>query len=246
MIKKAVILAAGKGTRMHPITKVVPKPMLPILTHPALDYLIEECTIAGIEEILMIVGHQKELIIQYYENHSNISFVEQKELNGTGGALELAKDFVSGEDFALIFADELIDSKEPVLKAMVELFDSEKAPYIGALSFVPKELAHKYNSVTIEKGEYLSKIISIVEKPENLGHDTHTLVGRYVFSGKIFDYLEDLVTHSNGEKYLTDVFELFIQKSQMFGYPFEGKRFDIGYEQGWFETNKHFYEKKDN
>lgn len=244
MIKKAILLAAGKGSRMQPITQAIPKPMLPVLSKPVLDYIIEECFEAGIEEICIIVGHQKHVIKDYFEEDSRISFITQKELTGTGGALETARIFIKDEPFAVLFTDEILDSDTSLLKKMMDCYDESNYPFISGIDRVPLEKIKEYNSITfVPTSGDLVCITSIVEKPNVVPSDNATCMGRFIFSPAIFDELAELKFHHNGEKYLTDALFSLIKENKLFGYEYSGKRFDTGSIQGWLETNLHFSNK---
>ncbi len=253
---KAVIMAAGYGTRFLPFTKAVSKTMLPIIDKPTIQIIVEEAIESGVDEILVIVGSNKEAIIKHFSEDNDllkrvgknkemyeiakktfvpkIKFVEQKILNGTGGAIMLAKDFVGNEPFLLMFADDLfVGNNKPVSKQMIDLYNQTGKTILGCKN-VSKELIVKYSSV-----EYSSKdgrvyqVTKITEKPkpEEIKSTLSTL-GRYILKPNIFEVCENLET-KNGEKIITDAYDVLARQGDVIAYDFDGTRYDIGNKFGY-------------
>ena len=253
---KAVIMAAGYGIRFLPFTKAVSKTMLPIIDKPTIQLIVEEALESGIDEILIIVGANKDAIIKHFSydenltkkiqnnkefleilnktNLPNIKFVEQKVLNGTGGAIMLAKDFVRNDPFVLMFADDLfVGNNKPVAKQLIEVFNKTGKSIMGCMN-VSKEAITKYCSV-----EYSSKenrvytVTKITEKPklEDV-KSTLSCLGRYVLKPNIFDACEKL-TEKNGEKIITDAYDLLSREGDVLAYDIDGVRYDIGNKLGY-------------
>jgi UTP--glucose-1-phosphate uridylyltransferase len=238
MIKKAVILAAGMGKRFEPITRVIPKPMLPIGNKPTLDYIIQELIESGIEQILIVVGHRKEIIEDYYQGRTEIHFVVQNILNGTAPAVLLTEQFVNKEAFALCLSDEVIESDVPCIKQLIEIFIEHKASMVTAIEETNIEKIHTYNSVAIgETRGKVNKLISIIEKPQGVYPSLFTSIGRYVIAPAIFNIIRSLKLEANKELYLTEAFNLMMLCNDVYGLCFEGKRWDTGTKEGWIETN---------
>jgi UTP--glucose-1-phosphate uridylyltransferase len=238
MIKKAVILAAGMGKRFQPITRVIPKPMLPIGNKPTLDYIIQELIESGIEQILIVVGHRKEIIEDYYRGRAEIHFVVQNVLNGTAKAVLLAEEFVNEQAFALCFSDEVIESTIPCIKQLMDIFLERKASMVTAIEATTEAKIHTYNAV--EMGETqgkVSKLISIIEKPQSAYPSLFTSIGRYVIDPGIFNIVRSMKLEEERELYLTEAFNLLMKDNAVYGLRFEGKRWDIGTKEGWIETN---------
>jgi UTP--glucose-1-phosphate uridylyltransferase len=238
MIKKAVILAAGMGKRFQPITRVIPKPMLPIGNKPTLDYIIKELIESGIEQIIIVVGHRKEIILEYYQGRKEIQFVVQSTLNGTAPAVLLTEDFVNGEAFALCLSDEIVESNVPCTKQLIDVFMEYNAAMVTAIEETTEEKIHTYNAVEMDEtyGK-VSRLISIQEKPQGTSPSLFTSIGRYVIAPKIFNLIRSLKVLDSKELYLTEAFNLLLKENNAYGLRFEGKRWDIGTKEGWIETN---------
>ena len=253
---KAVIMAAGYGTRFLPFTKAVSKTMLPIIDKPTIQLIVEEAIQSGVDEILIIVGANKDAIIRHFSydenltkkvsnnkefseilsktNLPNIKFVEQKVLNGTGGAIMLAKDFVGNEPFVLMFADDLfVGNKLPVAKQLIDLFNQTGKSIMGCMN-VSKEAITKYCSVEYSKKENrVYSVTKITEKPklEDV-KSTLSCLGRYVLKPNIFDACEKL-TEKNGERIITDAFDILSREGDVLAYDIDGVRYDIGNKFGY-------------
>ncbi len=262
-IKKAVIPAAGFGTRFLPITKAQPKEMLPIIDKPVIQYVVEEAVEAGITDILMIIGKGKRSIEEYFDRHyelekelefkkkfeeltairkisdlASIHFIWQKELNGLGDAISYARYHVGNEPFAVLLGDTLIDSPTPLLNQLSDIY-SKYGESVVALEEVDPSLVSLYGVIggkSIEKDLY--QITRLIEKP-TLEEAPSNLVfaGRYIFKPEIFDCIERTLPGINNEIQLTDAMELMIKKNDMYGLKFDGKRYDIGKKIDFLKTN---------
>lgn len=262
-VRKAVIPAAGLGTRLLPATKAVPKEMLPILDKPAIQYIVEEAVEAGIEEILIITNRGKEAI----ENHFDISyelekhleeknnqemlemlkpiskmakiyFMRQQSPNGLGHAVGMAKEFIKNEPFAVLLGDDLFYHEEQnCLKSLIDIYDREKKS-VFALMKVPLEDVSKYGIISGKKiEENLYEVKGLIEKPSPMEAPTNLAVmGRYIFTSKIFEMIDETKPGKGGEIQLTDAMYKLLAFQGMFGYIFDGKRYDTGNLLGYLKT----------
>jgi UTP--glucose-1-phosphate uridylyltransferase len=254
---KAVIMAAGYGTRFLPFSKAVSKTMLPIIDKPTIQLIVEEALESGVEEVLIIVGSNKESIIKHFSNDEEmlkrleknkdfydiakktclpqIKFVEQKVLNGTGSAIMLAKDFVGDEPFLLMFADDLmVGNKKHVSRQMIELFEKTGKTILGC-QHVSKEAITKYSSVEYSKQEgRVYTVTKITEKPklEDVKSTLSTL-GRYILKSNIFEACQNLKEGIGGEKIITDAYDVLARQGDVLAYDFDGIRYDIGNKFGY-------------
>ncbi|MET3699136.1 UDP-glucose pyrophosphorylase [Bacillus oleivorans] len=252
MIKKAVIPAAGYGTRSLPITKVIPKEMFPIGEKPAIQYIVEEAIASGIQEILIIVSRAKNLIVDYFDHSLELeAFLERKNKDhllkemeipniqihytrqpyarGLGDAIRLGASFAHNEPFAVLLPDDIVIPQGlPALQQLISVFNETGSSVIG-LKKVERELLKNYGVV---KGQLIQpgrvKIESLVEKPlENPPSDL-AVVGRYVFTPDIFKYLEKIKPGKDGEYQLTDAIQQLTEANDVFGRIIDGDRYDIG------------------
>lgn len=262
-VRKAVIPAAGLGTRLLPATKAVPKEMLPILDKPAIQYIVEEAVEAGIEEILIITNRGKDAI----ENHFDISyelekhleeknnqemleilkpiskmakiyFMRQQSPNGLGHAVGMAKEFIKNEPFAVLLGDDLFYHEEQnCLRSLIDIYDREKKS-VFALMKVPLEDVNKYGIISGKKiEENLYEVKGLIEKPSPMEAPTNLAVmGRYVFTSKIFEMIDETKPGKGGEIQLTDAMYKLLAFQGMFGYIFDGKRYDTGNLLGYLKT----------
>ncbi len=264
-VRKAVIPVAGYGTRLLPYTKAVPKPMLPVVNVPAIQLIAKEASDAGIEEIMFVVGHKKEIIeshfspfvelekvlldknktefynaIKFPETMAKITFAVQENQRGTADAIAVAKDFVKDEPFAVLFGDDLIYNEEkPVIKQLIEAYDKTGKTIIGVKT-VPHKDVPKYASVEYDtKDGRLYHMTKIVEKPpiEEVKSDISPL-GRYVLAPTVMDIIETLEPDPRtGEYCITSAFEIDSQKNGVYAYEFEGTRYDLGDRLGFLKAN---------
>ncbi len=262
-ITKAVIPAAGFGTRLLPATKAQPKEMLVVVDKPVIQYVVEEAAAAGITDILIIISEGKEVLrehftadealekmladkgktaalktIQSLHHIANITFEYQHEQNGLGDAISCAEKFVNGEPFAVLLGDTIIEAQMPLTLQLKNVFEAQQASVV-ALQKVPMEIAHRYGVfVGDEINPNLFKAKELVEKPPQ-GSIPSNLVfaGRYILTHDIFDALRNTKVGVNNEIQLTDAIKLLMQKSDVFGLAFEGKRHDVGNTLDFIKTN---------
>lgn len=265
-IKKAIIPAAGFGTRLLPATKSQPKEMIPIVDKPVIQYVIEEAVESGITDILMVIGKGKRAIEEHFDHNfeleynlaqkgkkkelemikrisdmANIHFVWQKELNGLGDAVRYGRLHVGNEPFAVLLGDTILDSNTdvPVMRQIMDVYDKHQASVV-ALEEVPMELTHRYGVMGGEAidGNGLHKVNQWIEKPSPENAPSNLVIaGRYVFTPEIFDLLEVIPTGVNNEIQLTDAMRLLLKQQDMYGLHFDGQRFDVGNKLDFIKTN---------
>ncbi len=262
-VRKAIIPAAGLGTRLLPNTKSIPKEMLPLVDKPVLQYIVEEAVSAGVEEILIITNRGKSPIEDYFDyapdleerllldgkekeaevirrvaDMADVFFLRQKETKGLGHAIWRAKSFVGNEPFGILLGDDIMLGKKPVLKQLVEAAEANSCSAI-AIHQVPDELIVKYSSVKLEErlGERVWRIGDMNEKPtlEEKFSD-YAIMGRYVLTPAIFDILADTAPGRNNEIQLTDGMKELVRREPMCGVDFEGRRYDTGNLKGYLEA----------
>ncbi|HBF77872.1 MAG TPA: UTP--glucose-1-phosphate uridylyltransferase [Clostridiaceae bacterium] len=270
-VKKAIIPAAGLGTRFLPATKAQPKEMLPIVDKPTIQYIVEEAVASGIEEILIITGRNKRAIEDHFDksvelemeleasgkkellntvrsisNLAEVYYIRQKEPKGLGDAILCAKTFVGNEPFAVMLGDDIVDSSYPCLKQLIDVFDEYNTTIIGVQE-VPMEDVYKYgivNGVFIEDDVY--KVKDLIEKPSiNAAPSNIAILGRYIISPQIFEMLEKTKPGKNGEVQLTDALKLLLGKEAIYAYKFKGKRYDVGDKLGFLQATVEFALKRD-
>lgn len=271
MVKKAIIPAAGLGTRFLPATKAQPKEMLPIVDKPTIQYIVEEAVESGIEEILIITGRNKRAIEDHFDksieleneleahekdellnivkeisNMANIYYIRQKEPKGLGHAISCAKTFVGNEPFAVMLGDDVVDSKVPCLKQLIDCFDEYKTTILGVQE-VPKEDVCKYGIVKgmhIEDDVY--KVKDLIEKPKiDEAPSNIAILGRYIITPQIFNILENTKPGKGGEIQLTDALKTLINTEAMYAYKFKGRRYDVGDKLGFLEATIEFALKRE-
>jgi UTP--glucose-1-phosphate uridylyltransferase len=270
-VRKAIIPAAGLGTRFLPATKAQPKEMLPIVDKPILQYIIEEAVASGIEEILIITGRNKQSIENHFDKsveleleleakgkHDllkevrkisdmvNIHFIRQKEPKGLGHAIHCAKSFIGDEPFAVMLGDDIVENDKPCLQQMMEMYDQYKTTILGVQE-IPKEEAHKYGII---EGKYIEdriyKVKDLIEKPSVKEAPSNiAILGRYIINPAIFEILEHTQPGKGGEIQLTDALKELAQREAMYAYNFEGRRYDVGDKQGFLEATVEFALKRD-
>ncbi len=270
-VKKAIIPAAGLGTRFLPATKAQPKEMLPIVDKPTIQYIIEEAVASGIEEILIITGRNKRAIEDHFDksveleqeleahgkeellsmvrdisNMVNIHYIRQKEPKGLGHAISCAKAFVGKEPFAVMLGDDVVDSKVPCLKQLIDCYTEYKTTILGVQE-VPMSDVSKYGIV---KGMHIEdrvyKVKDLVEKPkEEEAPSNIAILGRYIITPQIFDILDNTAPGKGGEIQLTDALRTLIQSEAMYAYNFEGRRHDVGDKLGFLEATVEFALKRE-
>lgn len=270
-VKKAVIPAAGLGTRFLPATKAQPKEMLPIVDKPTLQYIIEEAVESGIEEILIITGRNKKSIedhfdksvelelelqqkgkkelleiVQKISNMINIHYIRQKEPKGLGDAIYCSRHFIGDEPFAVMLGDDIVDNNIPCLKQLIDAYDEYRTTILGVQKVDIKD-TNKYGIISakyIEDRVY--KVKDLVEKPESSNAPSNiAILGRYIITPEIFDILENLPPGKGGEVQLTDALKLLSKKEAMYAYNFEGRRYDVGDKLGFLEATVDYALKRD-
>lgn len=261
-IKKAIIPAAGLGTRFLPATKAQPKEMLPIVDKPTLQYIIEEAIESGIEEILIVTGRSKKSIEDHFDrsielelelekkgktdmlkmvqdisNMVNIHYIRQKEPKGLGHAIYCAKSFIGNEPFAVLLGDDIVDAKTPCLKQLIDCYNEYQTTILGVQE-VPDSEVNKYgiiNAKPIEDNVY--KIKDMIEKPNlNEAPSNIAILGRYILTPTIFNILETQQPGKGGEIQLTDALRTLVKSEALYAYTFEGKRYDVGDKLGFLEA----------
>ncbi|MDD4780447.1 MAG: UTP--glucose-1-phosphate uridylyltransferase GalU [Tissierellia bacterium] len=270
-IKKAVIPAAGLGTRFLPATKSIPKEMLPIVDKPTIQYIVEEVIASGIEDILIITGRNKGSIEEHFDraieleynleqNHKkelleevrkiskmiNIHTVRQKDPKGLGHAVYCAKSFVGNEPFAVLLGDDVVDSKVPCLKQMIDMYDTYNSTILGVQQ-VEWENVNKYGIVSGNKiNDNVYTVNDLIEKPDINNAPTNiAILGRYIITPEIFDILENTKKGVGGEIQLTDGLRELANIHEMYAYIFEGRRYDVGSKIGFLEATVDFALKRD-
>ena len=261
-VKKAVIPAAGWGTRLLPATKAQPKEMLPIVDKPSIQYIVEEAVAAGIEDILIITSKNKQSIEDHFDKSLaleqalekqgkakllkevqdiskmiTIHSVRQKEQKGLGHAIHCAKSFVGDEPFAVLLGDDIIHSQEPVIKQMMEAYEKKETAILGCKTVAKKDV-NKYGIVDFsQKDGELYKVQDLIEKPALAEAPSQlAILGRYIITPDIFEILENTAPGKGGEIQLTDALKTLLDQRAVYGYDFEGQRYDVGNKMGFLKT----------
>ena len=266
-LKKAIIPAAGLGTRFLPITKAVPKPMLSVLDKPTIQYIAEELTDIGIEELIIVVSPESEVIRRHFgvndelekrlladgkielyniavATHSfNVQFVVQEVPNGLAGAILCAEPFVKDEPFALLLGDELIYTAEndtPCMKRLTEIYERTGKSVLATMEVFGDDVS-KYGNVGYDAEEDgVMQVSAIVEKPSvNEALSNNAIIGRYVLRGEVMGMLKTLKPRNN-EIYLTDALDTLASQGKLLASGFEGERFDVGDKLGYIKANVEF------
>ena len=265
-VRKAVIPAAGLGTRFLPATKSQPKEMLPIVDKPTIQYIIEEAAAAGVEDIIVVTGRNKRSIEDHFDRSielelelerkgkeellqmvkkipaiANIHFIRQKMPLGLGHAVLTAGHFIGEEPFAVLLGDDVVVSKKPVLQQMVEVFNEYRTSFLGVQE-VAEEVVHKYGIVDCKHvDEGIFKVKDLVEKPKFEDAPSRiAILGRYILTPTIFSYLETQEPGAGGEIQLTDGLKRLAKNEAMYAYIFKGHRYDVGTKQGFLQANIEF------
>lgn len=265
-IKKAIIPAAGFGTRFLPATKVQPKEMLPIVDKPTIQYIVEEAIASGIEEIIIVTGRGKRSIedhfdfapgleqdllkrgkldlldkVRYPTNLADIHYIRQKEPKGLGHAVWCARNFIGNEPFAVLLGDDIVQSETPCLRQLISIYEETKASVIGVQS-VPDKETYRYGIIdpTSQKGRR-HRVQSLIEKPSpGTAPSNLAIMGRYILTPEIFTFLNQQEVGTNGEIQLTDAIQKLNKTQSVFAYDFEGKRYDVGEKIGFVKTTIEF------
>jgi len=270
-IKKAIIPAAGLGTRFLPATKAMPKEMLPILDKPTIQYIIEEAARAGIEDIIIVTGRHKRAIedhfdsqkelemvlkekgksellekVQYSTELANIFYVRQKEQKGLGHAISSARQFIGNEPFAVLLGDDIVESEVPAVKQLIDVYEETGHSVIGVQE-VPEADTHRYGIIDpLTKNGRQYEVKKFVEKPaQGTAPSNLAIMGRYVLTPEIFDYLKTQKEGAGNEIQLTDAIERMNNDNQVYAYDFEGERYDVGEKLGFVKTTIEYALKDD-
>lgn len=260
-VKKAIIPAAGLGTRFLPATKAMPKEMLPIVDKPTIQYIVEEAIQSGIEDIIIVTGKGKRAIEDHFD-HSfeleqnllekgkheilkkvqesskiNIHYIRQKEPKGLGHAVWCARKFIGNEPFAVLLGDDIVQSETPCLRQLMDQYEATQSSVIGVQT-VPETETHRYGIIDplAQKGRSY-QVSQFVEKPDQgTAPSNLAIMGRYVLTPEIFTFLENQQTGAGGEIQLTDAIQRLNEIQRVFAYDFEGKRYDVGEKLGFIQT----------
>ena len=264
MIKKAVIPAAGYGTRFLPITKALPKELLPIIDRPTIEYIVNEAIASGITDILLIVSNNKNAIIDYFDYNielettllnkgkdeefkmlreigkgANLHFIRQKEQLGLGHAVLQAEAFVGDDPFVVLLGDDMYVSKDvPAIKQMMEVFEQTKSSILGTME-VNYEDTYKYGICTPkhEKKGRLVELSDVVEKPDiEVAPSRSAIGGRYVMTPTIFKYLKNQQKGKGNEIQLTDAILRLMKEEKVYAYDIDAKRYDVGNKLDYIEA----------
>ncbi|NMB33623.1 MAG: UTP--glucose-1-phosphate uridylyltransferase GalU [Clostridium sp.] len=270
-VRKAIIPAAGLGTRFLPATKAQPKEMLPIVDKPTIQYIVEEAIKSGIENIIIISGRSKRAIEDHFDksyeleqelknkgqdellkqvkdisNLADIHYIRQKEARGLGHAIHCAKSFIGNEPFAVLLGDDIVDSKTPCIKQLMDVYNEYKTTVLGVQQ-VLKEDVSKYGIVggrLVDDKVY--KVKDLVEKPDQKDAPSNiAILGRYIITPQIFEHLEKIKPGKGGEIQLTDALKSLIQQEAMYAYEFTGKRYDVGNKLGFLQATVEFALERD-
>ncbi|KHL92654.1 UTP--glucose-1-phosphate uridylyltransferase [Paenibacillus sp. IHB B 3415] len=265
-IRKAIIPAAGLGTRFLPATKAMPKEMLPIVDKPTIQYIVEEAVASGIEDIIIVTGKGKRAIEDHFDNSfelefnlaekqkwellesvrkssemADIHYIRQKEPRGLGHAIWCARKFIGNEPFAVLLGDDIVESDKPCLKQMIDVYDQYKSSIVGVQQ-VPWEEVSRYGLVDgTELAERVYKANRLVEKPKREDAPSNlAILGRYILTPRIFDMLGEQQVGVGGEIQLTDAISRLSEVERIIAYDFDGKRHDVGEKMGFIQTSIHY------
>ncbi|UYT84611.1 UTP--glucose-1-phosphate uridylyltransferase GalU [Priestia megaterium] len=264
-VKKAIIPAAGLGTRFLPATKAMPKEMLPIVDKPTIQYIVEEAIESGIEDIIIVTGKGKRAIEDHFDyapelennliekekfellekvrqsSNVDIHYIRQKEPKGLGHAVWCARKFIGNEPFAVLLGDDIVQAETPALRQLMDQYDSTLSSVIGVQT-VPANQTHRYGIVDpVSNDERLYQVNKFVEKPApGTAPSNLAIMGRYVFTPEIFTFLEQQDIGAGGEIQLTDAIEELNKHRFVYAYDFEGKRHDVGEKMGFIKTTIEF------
>ena len=265
-VKKAIIPAAGLGTRFLPATKAMPKEMLPIVDKPTIQYIIEEAVASGIEDIIIVTGKGKRAIEDHFDNSfeleqnliekgkfellsevqkssqmADIHYIRQKEPKGLGHAIWCARKFIGNEPFAVLLGDDIVQAEKPCLKQLIDQYERYQASVLGVQK-VPMEEVSRYGIVNgNEIGQRFFSVNSLVEKPKMEEAPSNlAIMGRYILNPRIFDILGEQGPGAGGEIQLTDAIAGLNQYEAVYAYDFEGTRHDVGEKMGFIQTTIEF------
>jgi UTP--glucose-1-phosphate uridylyltransferase len=265
-VRKAIIPAAGLGTRFLPATKAMPKEMLPLVDKPTIQYIVEEAVAAGIEDILIVTGKGKRAIedhfdsafeleqnllgkgklellreVQYPSKMVDIHYIRQQEPKGLGHAVWCARKFIGDEPFAVLLGDDIVRAEDPCIGQLIRQFERTQASVVGVQQVDEREVS-RYGIVDpLDQMGRLHRVASFVEKPErHLAPSNLAIMGRYVLTPGIFEHLEKMEVGAGGEIQLTDAIQKLNQMEPVYAYQFEGVRYDVGEKLGFILTTLEF------
>jgi UTP--glucose-1-phosphate uridylyltransferase len=265
-VRKAVFPAAGWGTRFLPATKAQPKEMLPLVDKPVIQYAVEEAVAAGIEQVIIVTSSQSRAIEDHFDLNlgleqllesrgdidmlrqiraisdlAQISYVRQKEQLGLGHAVLVAKELIGHEPFAVILSDDVVVGERPCIGQLIHAYQQTHSSVVAVME-VPHEETRRYgviDGVPVDGPDSrLYKLSGLVEKPEPENAPSNfAILGRYVLTPKIFDKLEQTARGAGGEIQLTDAIQALMQEQDVYGYAFDGVRYDAGTTMGWLKAS---------
>ena len=267
-VRKAVFPAAGMGTRFLPATKSVPKEMLSLVDKPLIQYGVEEAIASGCDHIIIVTGRGKSAIEDHFDvsfeldasleakgkkellalsrsisSMANISYIRQKEARGLGHAVLMAKDLVGDEPFAVVLPDDIIDAKKPCLAQMIEAYDETQSSIL-ATQIVEGPAISSYGVLDGEQDKNDPRLFAVrgmVEKPkQDVAPSKNAIIGRYILTPRVFDLLELITPGAGGELQLTDGIKGLLQHEKVFGFNYEGKRYDAGDKAGMLQATVDF------
>jgi len=264
-VRKAIIPAAGLGTRFLPATKAMPKEMLPIVDRPTIEYIVEEAIASGIEDIIIVTGKGKRAIEDHFDQNFEleehlrakgkfelldkinqsakveIHYIRQKEPKGLGHAVWCARKFIGDEPFAVLLGDDIVQSGKPCLQQLMEQYDETGSSVIGVQT-VADDVTHRYGIIdpsSTEGRRY--QVSNFVEKPvQGTAPSNLAIMGRYILTPEIFEFLETQETGAGGEIQLTDAIQKLNELQEVYAYDFEGTRYDVGEKLGFIQTSIEF------
>ncbi|HET7829857.1 MAG TPA: UTP--glucose-1-phosphate uridylyltransferase GalU [Candidatus Limnocylindrales bacterium] len=264
-VRKAVFPAAGWGTRFLPATKAQPKEMLPLVDKPVIQYAVEEAVAAGIEQVIIVNSSQKRVIEDHFDLNyelehlleekgeieklrqvrgitdlAQIAYIRQKEQLGLGHAVLMAKDLIGHEPFAVLLPDDVVVADRPCIGQLINVYHEHHGSVV-AVAEVPREETSRYGVIAgepVDGSDRTYRVSHLVEKPEPEEAPSNlAVIGRYVLTPKIFEKLEQTQRGAGGEIQLTDAIEALMDEQSVFGYAFEGDRYDAGTTMGWLQAS---------
>ncbi|MGG3563699.1 UTP--glucose-1-phosphate uridylyltransferase GalU [Neobacillus rhizosphaerae] len=265
-VRKAIIPAAGLGTRFLPATKAMPKEMLPIVDKPTIQYIVEEAIESGIEDIIIVTGKGKRAIEDHFDhafeleqtllekekfallekvqassNLVDIHYIRQKEPRGLGHAVWCARNFVGNEPFAVLLGDDIVQAETPCLRQLINEYEKTLSSVIGVMKVDDAE-THRYGVIDpLAQDERRYQVRQFVEKPKpGTSPSNLAIIGRYILTPEIFMFLDRQEIGAGGEIQLTDAIQKLNEIQRVFAYEFEGKRYDVGEKLGFIETTIEF------
>ncbi|ALC82622.1 MULTISPECIES: UTP--glucose-1-phosphate uridylyltransferase GalU [Bacillus] len=264
-VKKAIIPAAGLGTRFLPATKAMPKEMLPIVDKPTIEYIVEEAIESGIEDIIIVTGKGKRAIEDHFDHNFeleqnlfekgkfellekvkqsssiNLHYIRQKEPKGLGHAVWCARKFIGNEPFAVLLGDDIVQADIPCTKQLINEYTKTESSVIG-VQFVEDDQTERYGIIDpVSKEDDLYKVATFVEKPKKEDAPSNlAIMGRYILTPEIFNFLDNQETGAGGEIQLTDAIQKLNEVQSVYAYDFSGTRYDVGEKFGFIKTTIEF------